>query len=197
MSRTLDAVPWPLKVSLYGAQVKFTFSIQFNGPRGHLREKLVIAASGSEVPWHIALKFLGYLLFHEEKPSIERGVDWHYKPDLVSLDTHGRVKLWVDCGNIAVKKIDRVATWVGPDARFFILRRTRREAETLAVNMKGKIKHVGRVSLIWFGDGFVDHLARLLDSVNRITGSHTDEQLELNVSNRHGEIALTSKIHNG
>ena len=175
--------------------MKFTFSIQFDGPGGQLREKMVAAAAGSEVTWHIALKFLGYLLFHQERPRIEQGVDWHYKPDLVALDPFGPVKLWVDCGNIAVKKIDRVATWVGPDAKFFILRRTRREAEILVANMKGKIKHAGRVSLIWFDDGFVDQLAKVLDSVNRCSGSQADDQLTLVVSNRHGEIELRSGIY--
>ncbi|UZP67030.1 YaeQ family protein [Desulfovibrio mangrovi] len=131
------------------------------------RIKLVLRAAPGEVAWHIALKILGYLLFMEYEPRIEEGIGWHYKPDLVSLDDHGALRLWVDCGNIAVRKIDRVAQKVGPDAPFVILRRSHRDALLLAQSLD-KMRFPERVHILSFEKGFVDAFADALDATNQI-----------------------------
>ncbi|MFV0347218.1 MAG: YaeQ family protein [Halodesulfovibrio sp.] len=132
-----------------------------------MRTKLVLRAAPGEVAWHIALKVLGYLLFMEYEPRIEEGIGWHYKPDLVSLDAEGRLRLWVDCGNIAVRKIDRVAQKVGADVPFIILRRTQRDAQLLAQSLD-KMRFPERVHILSFDKGFVDALAEALDATNHI-----------------------------
>lgn len=178
---------------LHERPVKFTFTVELTTSAGTDRDKVVVASSGSEVTWHIALKLLGYLLFFEERPRIEQGVGWHYKPDLVVTDATGRVQRWVDCGNIAVKKIDRVATWLGGQADFHILRRTRRETELLARLALDKIKRPERVQLVWFDDDVVDRLARLLDSSNRCTCERSADRLSLTIVNRHGTNRLETE----
>ncbi len=175
--------------------MKFTFNIHLTAPDAARQEKLVIASGSGEVAWHVALKLIGYLLFIEARPRIEEGIGWHYKPDLVAHDAEGRLTLWVDCGNIAVKKIDAVATKVGTAARFVILRRTRREAELLNVVMGKKVKHRQRVTVLSFDDDFVDALADLLDSTNALTCRRTEDTLHLRLTNRHGRRNLTTRIY--
>ena len=132
-----------------------------------MRTKLVLRAALGEVAWHIALKVLGYLLFMEYEPRIEEGIGWHYKPDLVSLDAEGRLRLWIDCGNIAVRKIDRVAQKLGAHVPFIILRRTQRDALLLAQSL-GRMRFPERVHILSFDKGFVDALAGALDATNHI-----------------------------
>ncbi|MCS6860627.1 MAG: YaeQ family protein [Abditibacteriales bacterium] len=175
--------------------MKYTFTIHLMTSDAQHREKLVIAAGAGEVAWHVALKLIGYLLFIEDRPRIEEGIDWHYKPDLVAHDAEGRLTLWVDCGNIAVKKVDAVATKVGTAARFVILRRTRREAERLHVVMGKKVKHRQRVIVLSFDDDFVDALADSLDSTNELTCRRTADGLHLRLVNRHGGRYLTTRIY--
>lgn len=157
--------------------------------------KLVMAGWNGEMGWHLALKLLGFLLFFEQKPRIETGIGWHFKPDLVCLDARGDVELWIDCGNIAVKKIDRVATKVGAPGRFFILKRRRSGARLLRLALQGKVRRPERVTLIAFDDGFVDRLTELLDGTNGLDVELGEESIELQLRNRHGEHVLASGIH--
>lgn len=197
--------------------MKYTVSIEraLAGTREVPRNaKLVLHAAPSEVAWHIALKLLGYLLFMEYAPRIEEGIGWHYKPDLVSLNDQGALRLWVDCGNIAVRKIERVAQKVGPDVPFIILRRTARDAQLLAQSL-GRMRYPGRVRLLAFENGMVDALAAHLDTTNHIratlsahaeqgrtTGSDGTEaippealaSITLDIANRKGHGAFTSTI---
>jgi uncharacterized protein YaeQ len=169
--------------------VKFTFSLTIDD----VKEKLVIDAWKGEMTWHVVLKLLGFLLFFEDRPRIEESVQWHYKPDLFARDNEGKLRLWIDCGNIAVRKIDRVATKMGSE-RFFILRRTRHEAERLKAAMDGRVKHLARVQLVAFDDGFVDDLAAHLDRTNDLEASRSEKALALTVSNRRGRFARETAV---
>lgn len=178
--------------------MKLTFQIQLRSGsevKDPEPQKLVIAGWNGEMGWHLALKLLAYLVFFEMRPKIEVGIGWHYKPDLVSLDDRGNVELWVDCGNIAVRKIDRVATKVGTDGRFFIFKRHSSETRLLLRALRGKIKRPERLTLVCFDDEFVDHLTELLDGTNELRVDRSAESLRLHLKNRHGEQVLESRIH--
>lgn len=164
-------------------------------PTAPIEEKIVLGAWTGEKMWHVVLKLFGYLLFHEHRPRIEEGIGWHFKPDLVRLDERGRVALWVDCGNIAPRKIDRVATKVGAPGRFFILKRHRRSAEMLRQLLDGKIRHLDRVHLVAFDDHVVDDVAQELDGTNKLTVRRSAERLELRLVNRRGEMDFATSIH--
>lgn len=147
--------------------MKFTFTVSETNSNAE-PDKFVVKMAPSEVSWHIALKLLGYLMFFERKPQIEKDVGQHYRPDLFAWDEFQRdVSLWIDCGNIAVKKIDKVATKMGKKGLFYILRRTKKDAERLYESIQ-KIKHPERVHIIAFEDGFVDKIGELMESTNQI-----------------------------
>lgn len=166
--------------------MKFTFTI--NNSVANEPSKLVVKMSPSEVPWHIALKVLGYMLFFERKPQIEKDVGQHYRPDLFCWDEYQeKVALWIDCGNIAVKKIDKVATSMGKSGEFYILRRTKKDAERLRDQIKN-IKHPERVKIIAFEDGYVDRMAERIESTNKVIFSVSESRLVtqfLNGSSNH------------
>lgn len=159
------------------------------------REKLVLWAHPSELAWHIALKLVSYILFLEARPQVERSVGFRFKPDLASVDAAGRVTLWVDCGNVAVKKVQRVAGWLRDDARFVIVRREERDGQALAeaIAGNGALKH--SLELLWFDIGFVDGLADLLDASNALSCVRSPGRIDLTLANRGGEYAMSSALY--
>jgi uncharacterized protein YaeQ len=173
--------------------MKFTFTIKREFPASD-PDKFVVKMGGSEVAWHIALKVLGYILFFDRKPQIEQDVGQHYRPDLFCWDEfQEKVALWIDCGNIAVKKIDKVATSVGKSGEFYILRRTKKDAERLREQIRN-IKHPERVKIIAFEEGFVDKIAELIQSTNHIDFGIEDGSIGLSIIER--KHSLQSKIIN-
>lgn len=173
--------------------MKFTFTVT-KTDAGTEPEKFVVKMAPSEVSWHIALKLLGYLLFFERKPQIEQDVGQHYRPDLFAWDEFQRnVSLWIDCGNIAVKKIDKIATKMGKTGEFYILRRTKHDAERLRDQIRN-IKHPERVKIITFDDGIVDKIAELIQSTNHIEFGVEDSSIGVTFTDR--KHTLQSEVIN-
>ncbi|MEM8931922.1 MAG: YaeQ family protein [Acidobacteriota bacterium] len=179
--------------------MRLTFRIRHRYPgRAVHEEKLVVATEHGEMPWHIALKLLAYLRFIDHRPQIEKRVGGRYKPDLVDVDDRGRVRLWIECGNIGPRKIASVARRVArEDGRFIILKRHRGEVTALARLLDGRVA-TGTVDLLAFDDHFVDRMTAVLDANNTMDCTLSEaggrERLHLMVDNRHGRTELQTEI---
>ncbi|MFW5735057.1 MAG: YaeQ family protein [Oceanidesulfovibrio sp.] len=162
---------------------------------GPEREKLVLWAHPSELPWHIGLKVIAYVIHMEHSPLVELSVGFRFKPDLAVVDDTGRVRLWIDCGNIAVKKVRRVAGWLQSGARFVVLRREERDGLALveAIQADGPLRH--RLEVLWFDDGFADGFAEALDASNTLACVRTARRIDMTLTNRGGEFSLRSRLH--
>lgn len=171
--------------------MKYTFTVKQGDSEA---SKLVVERAPSEVEWHIALKLLGYILFFDRKPRIEEDVDYHYRPDLFARDEFGQLNLWIDCGNIAVKKIDKVATKMGKSGEFYILRQTERDAKRLRESVVSGVKHHDRVQIVAFNDGFVERLAATMDSTNEVSFKIEGGDLTIRVSNKNPDFNETSRL---
>lgn len=169
-------------------------------PRGQDREKLILQARPGESARHIALKLLGYLLYRDFSPVIETGVGWHYKPDLVSWEGAasdksvgagaggGQVRLWVECGVVGARKIERVSAWLPPTATLAILRATRSDAFHLRDAIRHRLKPGRAARLHWFEPGAVDALAGRLDATNHLRWQAGEGRLDLRLENRGGTL---------
>ena len=175
--------------------MKFTFRIQLQTEEQNNQEKLVIAGSQGEMDWHIALKLLAYLMFFKEKLVIEQSIGWHYKPDLFALDEYQELKIWIDCGNIEIKKIDKLATKIGTSRQFYIFRKNQKDMSRLQQNIQKKVKHAKRVKLVCFEDNFVDSLSEQLDVTNEISCQLNSKDINISLTNRSGEFHFQSKIY--
>jgi uncharacterized protein YaeQ len=100
------------------------------------REKLVLESKSGESARHIALKILAYTLFRDEAAPlplrIEQGVGQRHKPDLVTTAPEtGAVQFWIDCGQIEVQRLGRIAT-TNRQARIVVLKPSANEARLYA-----------------------------------------------------------------
>ena len=116
---------------------RFAFDITNEDKRRKLPERVIIGRQETETTRHVLLKFLGFVLFHRERLQME--VELHddnipFKPDLVQLDYTMRPALWVECGEVSVAKLDKLAVKVS-DAELWVLKRSPAEAEALIRDM--------------------------------------------------------------
>ncbi|MFA6601234.1 MAG: hypothetical protein WCU74_09540, partial [Candidatus Omnitrophota bacterium] len=84
---------------------KYTFDLKF--PK--VQKKLILVKSDLELHAHVIMKLLGYVLYYDPELKIEASVDMHYMPDLVIPGDHGVPRLWIDCGKIAIRKVESLA----------------------------------------------------------------------------------------
>lgn len=140
-------------------------------PRDYIFEfdhqpRVIFSSFAGESTWHVALKLLAYLIYRQRRPQVERSVGQRYKPDLVVV-RDGRVRLWIDCGETGLRKLDRVMV-ANPTARVVIVKDIARRLDTYAALAEGVVRAQERLIYLAFEDGLVDGLAQALRQRNRV-----------------------------
>lgn len=148
---------------------KLTFDLQAELPGApKIREKMILVKSDLESREHVVMKLLAYLLFYDPRLKIEKSVDMHYKPDLVIPGDHGVPELWIDCGKIALKKVDSLSRKL-KTSRLIIVKETRRDLHNFRLTIDKKVENADRVEYLAFEDGFVQGIASSLQRTNEVT----------------------------
>ena len=143
---------------------KFVFNLK--SPK--LRRKLILVKEEVETRHHIVLKILAYLLYYDPRLKIESAVRMHYQPDLVIEGDHGIPELWIDCGQIAIRKVESLAQKLRT-TRIVLVKQTKRELEVFQKVVSKKVDHSERIQYLAFEPGFVDGIAEALDRQNDLT----------------------------
>lgn len=141
--------------------------MEFPG-RPKVREKMILVKNDMESRHHVVLKLLAYCLYHDPRLVIEKGVDMHYKPDLVIPGDHGVPELWIDCGKIAVRKVDNLTRKLKA-GRFIILKENKRELNEFRKVIEKKVENPDGVEYLAFENGFVQGIAENLARTNEVT----------------------------
>ena len=127
----------------------------------NLQERVFLTKKRGESLDHVLMKFLSWLLFYHPDLRIEVSADQHYKPDLVRFDERGAPLQWVDCGQTALKKLDRIASR-NRRTLIDIVKPTERELKLFKDAADSKISRPERVRYFAFRDGFFNELAVLI-----------------------------------
>ncbi len=147
---------------------KFIFRFSSQDKRRRLPGKIIVAQNPTETPAHVLLKALAYVLFHRDRIQLETRLqddNIAYKPDVVQVDYELRARLWVECGECSVDKLDRLAVKV-PDAELWVVKRSLAEAEHLWQAMRKADLRTNRYRLIGFDPAAFDELLGLLQTRN-------------------------------
>ena len=143
--------------------MKYTFNIHDE----RIPPKLVLVQAKGESEAHIILKLLSYLMFYRQGIKIEHRVEQHFKPDLVIEGDNFQPLLWVDCGNTAIRKLNKVAT-KNHDCEIYIVKENSRQLDAYYQKAQKRVKRIERVRFICFDDGFVTALVNGLQRTNDV-----------------------------
>lgn len=143
------------------------------------REKIVQERRGGESQRHIMLKLLAYILYYERGPRIEIAVSdskRDYRPDLVAFDAAGEIALWIDCGQITLRKVDDL-TRQQRGAEIVVIKPTLKEMEGYAQQATKKVRLIERVRFLGFDAEFVANLIAGLGHNNTLTWTREEARL--------------------
>lgn len=116
---------------------KFNFSLRSEDPSRKLPTKVIIGRQETETVVHVTLKLIGFILFYRDRLQIETRLPnsmISFVPDLVQLDYELRPKLWVECGECSVTKLDKLAV-KAPEADLWVIKKSVAAAEELLHGM--------------------------------------------------------------
>ncbi len=149
---------------------KYSFRLRDASGRQELPPKIIVGQQDTEALETVLLKALGFLLFFRERLQI--GVELHadaipFRPDLVQLDYELRPKLWVECGEPSVGKLDKLSVKV-PEAEIWVIHRSLTAAEALFYAMTKASLRRNRYHLIGLDGAMFDEVLALLRGRNEV-----------------------------
>lgn len=150
---------------------RYVFNLRSEERRRPMAGKIIIAQENTETINHVVLKLFGYLLFYRERLQIEAREHLEmipFLPDLVQLDYELRVKLWVECGECSLAKLNKLAVKV-PEAEIWVIKKSEHLAEDLLAAMQKEELRTERYGIIGLNAEMFDEICGLLKERNDIT----------------------------
>jgi uncharacterized protein YaeQ len=167
--------------------VKFSFQLSSEDKRRPLPRKVIIGRRETETHAQVLLKLLGYLMFFRERLQIATRLpddNIPFVPDLAQLDYELQPRLWVECGECTVAKLDKLAV-KAHTAEIWVLKHSVTEAQQLFAAMAKEDLRRDRYQLIGFEESVFEEMLNLLHSRNEVlwVGEQSDPpalQLDFN-----------------
>jgi hypothetical protein len=149
---------------------KFSFRLQRADSRRDFPSKLVIGRNELETTTPVLLKALAFLLFFRERLQIDANLHTDaipFRADVVQVDYEMRPRLWVECGDCTVSKLDKLAVKV-PEAEIWVMKSSLELVEELMRAMrKGELRR-NRYQFVAFDTAMFEELRSLLRSRNEV-----------------------------
>ncbi len=147
--------------------------------------KLILVSQETETAEHMALKLAGCILFFKSNPVLEISVkhpalnNQEFKPDLVVLNDAGEVKVWIECGNVATHKLEKIIRRFR-EARIVVLKSSKNDAKNLRRALdKHEVTHAERVEILSFPEGQFEPWNRAMEESVEVFGEEADRSFNL------------------
>lgn len=154
---------------------------------GELKGRVLLVPRPEEKLDHLALKLAAFVMFLPLEPVVEPSSDhpslrdWDLRPDLFALDEAGDIRLWVECGEVSLNKLDKVSRRLH-GARIVVLKRMIRQAKQLREVLAEEISHGGRIEIWTWPDGQFEAWMNALAEKTEIFGEAHEKSFNLVVN---------------
>ena len=149
---------------------KFSFKLGSSDRLRALPGKIIIGQNSIETDTHVLLKLVAYIYFFRERVQLEPSLHLDsipYVPDVFQMDYEMRPKLWVECGECSVEKLDRLAV-KAPEAELWVVKRSAAEVQELRQAMAKEDLRRDRYGLVGLEPEMIDEMCGLLRGRNEL-----------------------------
>src|SRR4051812_23037851 len=117
---------------------------------GNYSGKFILAARPEETAAHLGLKLAACAMFLAENPIVDPSSDhvalqgYDVRPDVCVLDEGGQMKLWIECGEVSINKLDKLARRLN-SARIVVLKSHRHQSLQLRARLESQVRQGERI----------------------------------------------------
>jgi uncharacterized protein YaeQ len=140
--------------------------------------KVILAGRPEETAEHLALKLAAFAMFLPGDPIVDPSPDhpaldgYEVRPDLFVLDDGGQVKMWIECGEVSINKIDKISRRLS-GARILVLKENRHQALKMRATVQEQIRNADRIEIwTWPEEEFKKWLHALEDKTEIYGEAH-------------------------
>lgn len=123
---------------------------------------------------HVMMKLLGYMLFYHPELRVEMSAQQHYKPDLLRVDATGQPVQWIDCGQTALLKLDRISQR-NPETWIDIIKSTPGELALYQQHAQKRLRYPERVRYWSFEPTFIRQLGALIHGRHEVIATVSED----------------------
>jgi hypothetical protein len=159
--------------------------------------KLLLVPRPEEKMDHLAMKLAGFVMFMPMRPIVDPASDhpsltWlDVKPDVMALTDAGDIRLWLECGEVSINKIDKVARRL-PQTRVVVIKAQMHQARQLRERLNDEVRQGGRVEIwTWPPGEFANWMSAMAEKVE-IFGDADEKSFNLVVNSVPYAVDLVS-----
>ena len=125
---------------------------------GEYTGKVILAAKPEEKADHLAMKLAAFAMFLPLGPVVEPGTDHpglaglDIRPDVCTFNEAGEMSIWIECGEVSINKLDKLARRV-PETRIVVIKSENRQAIQLREKLKDVVKQGDRIEIWTWPEG--------------------------------------------
>jgi uncharacterized protein YaeQ len=162
-----------------------------------ITSKVILVARPEEKIDHLALKLAGYAMFLKMEPIVEPSTDHpalsdiDFRPDVCALNEAGEINLWVECGAVALNKLDKVSRRF-TTARIIVLKATLAEARRLRADVNDQLKYGSKIEIWTWPEGEFTAWKNALEDKTELFGEAHERWFNLVVNQTPYAVELIS-----
>lgn len=147
-----------------------------HGPLGlyGVKARVLLTKRRGESLRHVLMKLLGYMLFYHPELRVEMSAHQHYKPDLLRVDATGQPVQWIDCGQTALLKLDRISQR-NPETWIDIIKATPGELALYQQHAQRRLRYPERVRYWSFEPTFISQLGALIQGRHEVIATVSED----------------------
>ncbi len=149
--------------------------------------KVLLAPKPEEKLDHLALKLAGVVMFLGMSPVVEPSSDhpalhdYDVKPDVLAMDMTGAIKLWLECGEVSINKLDKISRRLG-EAKIVVLKRTEHQAKQLRERIGDELRQSHRIQIWAWPAGEFDRWLAAMREKTEVFGEAHEKSFNLVVN---------------
>ena len=158
--------------------------------------RILLAAKEEETPEHVALRLAAAILFFDGEPALEVGpsdplvADIGFLPDLLVPDGTGGISVWVECGNVAVNKLTKVARRI-KGGRLVILKENPDSGRRMRAVLEAEIRNPEKVEVWAWPRGDFERWTKAITESSYVYGEASGASLNLVLNEAAFAVQLT------
>jgi hypothetical protein len=154
---------------------------------GGLSSKVLLVPKPEEKIDHLAMKLAAYAMFLPYAPVVEPSADhpslygFDIKPDVLAIDEGGGIKIWIECGEVTVNKLDKVVRRL-PQTRLIVIKAMMRQAKQLRETLDAEVRQAARIQIWTWPEGDFQRWVSALADKTEIFGDAHEKSFNLVVN---------------
>jgi uncharacterized protein YaeQ len=166
----------------------------------HLGEhsgKVILAAKPEEKLDHLAMKLAAFAMFLPDGPVVEPATDHpglqglDIRPDVCTTNDAGELAAWIECGEVSINKLDKLARRL-PETRIIVIKSEMRQATQLRARLTDEVKHGARIEIWTWPEGTFKTWLNAMEDKTELFGDAHEKSFNLVVNNIAYAVDLVS-----